>query len=560
MLHICYSLFFTGYRLINHDPNLPLDKVESDPTSYYFSEPEVFDPTREMQSTQSLYAEQSFGTRIILFLKHKFQITYNFIEGFVTLHREFMEQLISSPPMASRGTWLTRGSDGDWILQERLRYRTKHREADLKFLQDFWKQSLPTTTVIHINSAPGDRKKWKKAEKTHAGIWRDKLFSIAVGKKGEVDEWIALIDSMREHVPLQKGTDTILTDVRDEVFRKLKIDDQLQSPASALTLLYFRALFSRALYYVKVSLKDEALQDIEKALTILPPVQDIPTPEEVALRFYRGLINRDKTDWEKALLDFRLCIVAGRQLMYRGLADMGNSNDILRMHCESLVSETLTAAVCVKLSGGGKRPLFTHDEMHDCFKELGVGPYTDQNYRCWHCKQSRSIVKLTPCANCQVCWFCSEKCNKAAWKEHKKICGSSSIVLSKTQHDSVRDEILRSRQPCTLSPDSDNDNPVVLCYDIKKDEIYDAFTNATIPRVGKDSAASSKVWVVALLFFLLGFSVNPNRDDTDNPFKDWYCQTYFARLEAPEPMKLEKQLSSTIPASSDARDLWPPEA
>lgn len=73
---------------------------------------------------------------------------------------------------------------------------------------------------------------------------------------------------------------------------------------------------------------------------------------------------------------------------------------------------------------GKARPHYTDEERETWQRELGVGLYSKDVYKCGYCGAQRSdSVKLMQCSRCKQRWFCSKDCLANAWKNgHKTEC------------------------------------------------------------------------------------------------------------------------------------------
>jgi MYND finger len=69
--------------------------------------------------------------------------------------------------------------------------------------------------------------------------------------------------------------------------------------------------------------------------------------------------------------------------------------------------------------------------------------------KCNHCgKTEEDGVNLLRCGHCEplrVVWYCSQNCQKAEWKEHKKLCGKSDeeIVAATGNHSALQGEFYK---------------------------------------------------------------------------------------------------------------------
>jgi hypothetical protein len=76
----------------------------------------------------------------------------------------------------------------------------------------------------------------------------------------------------------------------------------------------------------------------------------------------------------------------------------------------------------------------THKECQDIYKSAGKLLPTKEARKehravnanrssCANCKKQRAdVAKLMTCGRCKLVWYCSQKCQRKHWKEHKKMC------------------------------------------------------------------------------------------------------------------------------------------
>lgn len=89
---------------------------------------------------------------------------------------------------------------------------------------------------------------------------------------------------------------------------------------------------------------------------------------------------------------------------------------------QDVVSLTLEILVRIKIQQNARRPYFTTDEIYEYEKELGIGIFCEENYKCHHCGVARHDSYLILCSGCNRAWVCSEECHVDGWSNHKEIC------------------------------------------------------------------------------------------------------------------------------------------
>jgi hypothetical protein len=136
-----------------------------------------------------------------------------------------------------------------------------------------------------------------------------------------------------------------------------------------------------------------------------------------------NLSGRDMvSELEKAVLDMRACCAMIR--MVGDAFDKGSSTTI-----GAVTEELLHAMTLIKVKMGASRPHYSVIERTKVQKELGLGIYKHQLYRCLNCNETPSkTTKLQLCSRCKSAWLCSLECMKAAWKKgHKQVCKDTGL-------------------------------------------------------------------------------------------------------------------------------------
>lgn len=132
-----------------------------------------------------------------------------------------------------------------WVLEERVRYRSKHRAMDHKLVDDLWpspitqQQSTKQQKVVHIRDAPRKiQKQWKRAVAVHGSCWIQKMeemsqlyiysnegppddvsnvaefYKIAAAQSAKiVPATTTVISYMKKQLPNAPSTTTLYTDV-----------------------------------------------------------------------------------------------------------------------------------------------------------------------------------------------------------------------------------------------------------------------------------------------------------------------------------------------------------
>ena len=140
----------------------------------------------------------------------------------------------------------------------------------------------------------------------------------------------------------------------------------------------------------------------------------------MTLRFLRERALLAKRDLSSALDDFRLCGAAVRLHMNDDQIAGPGPVEFMIKKVEGVVTFIVRVAVMIKVQNKADRPFFTTEELNDLEKELGIGLFSKDRYKCGNCGKSRKDVKLFDYPKCKRQWFCSQECFAAKWKAHKK--------------------------------------------------------------------------------------------------------------------------------------------
>lgn len=131
-----------------------------------------------------------------------------------------------------------------------------------------------------------------------------------------------------------------------------------------------------------------------------------------------------------------------------------------------------------KLRTTTPRPHYDLAERIKLTRQLGLGMYTKEIYKCGFCGEAGGDLKL--CGGCNFMWFCSKECQKHLWKAgHKQVCCHSSMdtaLVRPKMMDSIQDDIKNQGYSLT----SNSFGTLVVVRDPVTGELFDSLQNFDI--------------------------------------------------------------------------------
>lgn len=231
------------------------------------------------------------------------------------------------------------------------------------------------------------------------------------------------------------------------------------------------------------------LRYANEALSLLPTLQrgEIPHYDELCARVLRALTMSIMSDYEAALVEYKVCLAAIRLLHHAGRLDMNDPNVPLMDDVNLWPHTIMRMTIKVKMQNG--RPYLTKDEYLDLMKENAYGIYSPSSQKCFNCDET---INLLLCAGCSNAWYCGKSCAKKDWKtEHKHRCRSKKYSGTYTLPAPFFQEFLKEIESKDGKGMTDNKNSMgmsiihlgddrdflVLCKDPISGEIFDAPTD-----------------------------------------------------------------------------------
>mmetsp|Transcript_28251 Transcript_28251/g.68745 ORF Transcript_28251/g.68745 Transcript_28251/m.68745 type:complete len:403 (-) Transcript_28251:1594-2802(-) len=324
----------------------------------------------------------------------------------------------------------------------RTRYKTYHRNIDLEFIKQNWPEFNTTVHVDDITSRKVKKQveRFKKAglpplrdlctklrEIHRSGCGKDFRFFldslIDKFQSDEKEEYLKIFDDatefMEKNAPKVDGK--LVTDI-PKSFRDTEFN--ITNDSRCYSSMYSEIL-TGYITYVTCQTDFEAAVDIcNKILSLSPPLTDdspVPSDSETHTLDTRGHYFSELGDHEQALKDAR-CVGAVARLKFMNRQKLGADRDGRDMALEQCNILTLRALVRFQLQKRTHRPYFSLDEINNYEKELGIGIYSEEGYKCHNCGVSRSESRLILCTGCSRAWVCNESCHRQGWSDHKKHC------------------------------------------------------------------------------------------------------------------------------------------
>jgi hypothetical protein len=164
--------------------------------------------------------------------------------------------------------------------------------------------------------------------------------------------------------------------------------------------------------------------------------KDIPNvciyKHQVALLFYiRGHTLR-RFDLDKSYKDLKASIAVIRSVargVWEGPKETHHPAEMDGFQTVSLeqARKRLQMVMAMqKVRDKAPRPHYNEEEREEIARDLGLGIYSGNIYRCLWCgvdPSQKPGVRLKQCSKCHVVWACSNECWKKAWRSfHKEEC------------------------------------------------------------------------------------------------------------------------------------------
>jgi hypothetical protein len=225
-----------------------------------------------------------------------------------------------------------------------------------------------------------------------------------------------------------------------------------------------------------------------------PPLSgDNPIPGfmETLTLFKRAEANNIIGDYDTALNDIRC---SGASFRLQLMKNQGHNTEAEKrmplklkaekMLTETIIPDTLEILVRKKMKEKAPRPYFTTKEINKYEKELGIGIYCEDHYKCHHCCVSRSESHLILCSACERAWVCSQECHASGWVKHRKVCRAKwrqRCCQIYPEHEATMSAMVNEADGVLVQADGWGMFNVI-CIDTKSDDggFFDAWTDRKV--------------------------------------------------------------------------------
>ena len=383
--------------------------------------------------------------------------------------------------------------------EDRCRYRTKHREVDLKLVRKNWPVKFSsscgntgaTASHTHVSKASSKlQKKYKRAVQVHQGAWiammvdLNQKFNLSSTDEQLQGEALTLcerfIKNLRQAIPKMNGK--ILVDFPTDMRRsKRKWGDLIQQSISLS--VYWTVLTYRE--HLQLRLKDYrgAIETAIQTLSILPPISDedpSPHPMEIQFVAWIAFAHAGLGNFESAATMYRCYAAAKRYLTFYRDNYHPRCAKILQDGCDDVEAKVALNVARSKIQQGAPRPFFDLSELHMYEKELGAGMYSNDYFKCCSCGVARDKKRLNLCSGCRRIWYCSTECQVDDWNIHKRYCKGRwrkvPFDIDRSHEDRIRTMVAEDPGGVALFRRYGN-QMIVGCIDPDTDEVFDALTD-----------------------------------------------------------------------------------
>jgi hypothetical protein len=187
---------------------------------------------------------------------------------------------------------------------------------------------------------------------------------------------------------------------------------------------------------------------------------------------------KDPNHLEGAMEDARACwaILQAR----KSKSEWEDEDTLLAEHTAINMLKLHVRKQLLSSSSALTRPLFSMHQRRDIEKELGLGPFTKQNYKCFECGLVSDEIRL--CGGCKQIWFCDRACQRKAWKSngHNRSDCDRAVKMAENRYlsDAVKSEIdtsFLSDDVCAIKLNTGE--PCVIVRDPSTGRYFDALTD-----------------------------------------------------------------------------------
>lgn len=271
------------------------------------------------------------------------------------------------------------------------------------------------------------------------------------GLKEHFSRWKAMAEATEGHglnenwIAMEQAATQVIDDVHQvetQMFLNRSYDykkkGHKQQPRVVITTYEQSAYFHRGQARIANGNLQGAIDDFTESLVMSDLLSMSPTGRRRFQSLHRRgdalvelfLSTKDPSHLKLACEDYRLALSmhqAGKQEWTVPDDDMASLIGSNLLQC--LVRERLLSP------SSDARPLFTVQETRDIQRELQLGAFAKERFKCEQCGSINEDLQL--CGGCKQAWFCNRECQTLAWKSDchdKSHCSHrkkmSHVVLS----------------------------------------------------------------------------------------------------------------------------------
>jgi hypothetical protein len=388
-------------------------------------------------------------------------------------------------------------------------FEERHVEKDADLVKAMWRlgnidynigdvgiPAASNSSIIALDKTSNTtKKKYKKVVKSHGSYWNslyNEFDSLLDLPESERIDRTYLKEARIIHETLSNSMKNILPKIDGKIVLDIVRDRAglIQLGERELPLLFYNSLCNAArinaksLYYGIEQDYDKFFESIielnafdldsteilvVKALQMVDATVDKMGDTHSSLTLYRGIAATIRLTW------WRHRSTGLPDTVYGKLRERYQKNIIL----------AFTERIKMKIQKNARRPFFTVKRINSIEEEFGIGHFSEKNYKCDYCGIGRNDVVLYECIGCTRAWYCSMKCHKREWSQHRLVCGKINNWRSKPHL--IDSDLLHNWRECTEDTNSIqiiltalNGNLVMFCVDPVTDEVFDGFTDRPV--------------------------------------------------------------------------------
>lgn len=213
-----------------------------------------------------------------------------------------------------------------------------------------------------------------------------------------------------------------------------------------------------------------------------------PSLFDVELLYTRAVaLEKGPQDLERAIQDYHAVHSAIHLHGEMGWHEVGGCcSGPYRLNLSKVLDRLLVARAEQKMQNATTRPHYTAEERGNISKQLGIGIYSKEMYKCGGCGLGPSNqVKLSLCSGCHVTWFCGKACLKRAWRKgHKSYCRN--FLPEAVVSPEVRVEMEQNLASQGHAVIYNSFGPLVIVTDPSTGEIFDSLHDLDVVFANED--------------------------------------------------------------------------